>query len=1285
MEAAGVTSKASAVLATGAPGYFKLTATNKVRQKLALQRSHGPCGDKGDPTALTLLRTSLSAPGADEGSGSATTARPRRPDVGASVEQQDLDLKVLTRMEQKLHFLRNPRYDAHNPNHQRRLTARPPSPRRIGRETYAETDPAAIARREALDRDGDGAEETQLRDVPLVIVEPREVAFSNHVVGGAYEQALSIKNASAISRRLRLLRPRTKFFTVASVKWPGARDSGNLAPGMSLRVLIRFEPDSLADYEDELRVVSEIGEVSVRLRATRDPPVLTLPDQLDDYPSPVAAQRYSDTMRLLPYYTVKPTSFDLGRDETTQIRVTFAPDGAPGEHRANFLLIGDDCRVVTHVLVGRAEAVEVTASDLDGVDLLADASYAPPNALGFESLPLGASATHEVSLLNRGELPLAFDWRAYKFAMRGAGRARLGAAPRCVALPCALGLGNVYELDEELCMMRLDATRVGSTDLALPCFVVDRRGGDPYESCRVVLNCETSGGRLRFAEPEVDLGLIAVGAKKEHVITFTNATSGDLEFSFAEVADAGLGGRHSGSQKSLGGRSSSKASDGRKSKSDASNGDGENPCENNEFKIDSPYCQLMFDPPVGTVGPRGEASVRVVCSAGKLPQRLRAHARVDVRSGRAAAEPQFMSLRGEVQAPKVYLTETDVDLGVVYVGVPVTRSLRLVNLSNLSRFKWERPGGASSTFDLGFSPPSDVLDAKQVCDVTMTFCALSAGVVDEVLGCRIFGMSLPLGFTLKAISKAAVLAYELLPDGAEPPPALADAALPQLPEGVSVPSQPPPPKLDFGAGVPLFERKTVRLAIRNLSAIAAKFSIAPKKYPVARPAPGGGVGASGGAARPPQAHPGRLAGEDEHVHERRRPGAQREAPRGRGGLGGARRGQRRRVLRVAAAGVLVPWGVLVVTVTAYNNMAGLFTDALECDVESVPASRLPIRLSVRGCPLTLRPECAGLDLITSPERPILNFGQMCVGSPQALAKHVRVRNSGPVDALLTWRVVPGRRRARGPRRRRRRELKVPAHGDGAFVVRLRPDTVAPGSRHLEDAGPSGTVRAMMVADALWVSRPKTPGASADLDNEADGPKVENRLAGLSLTTLSTVGRASGILKKANDPRVLQALKVVLDTKLLKYDYDGELIVRFSTGQEQRVALQGTVVRPALVASPPAHDFKVVRTDGSSCLSLFLSNPTEVDINGAALTWKPGGGDHDEAVTSLDAALRAEARANPRVPLPVTVTFKPKRDVKYCSRFRFDVHKGEPVDIVLQGVGSYEENVLPLTVRVAGNA
>ena len=230
----------------------------------------------------------------------------------------------------------------------------------------------------------------------------------------------------------------------------------------------------------------------------------------------------------------------------------------------------------------------------------------------------------------------------------------------------------------------------------------------------------------------------------------------------------------------------------------------------------------------------------------------------------------------------------------------------------------------------------------------------------------------------------------------------------------------------------------------------------------------------------------------------------------------------------------------------------------------------------------------------------------------------------------------------------------------------------------------------------------------------------------------------------------------LEPAKLKYEYDGELIVRFSTGQEQRVGLQGVVVRPALVVSPPAHDFRTVRTDGTACLTMFLSNPTEVDIDWqlrhvpradrvsdgidgdnappdsvddpsvfdfseitahmvgpslplksaaacipkdfnrvadslfaqtvTALTWRPGSDPaKTAAVTSLDAALKNEAKANARMPYPITVTFTPTKNVKYCSRFRFDVHKGEGFDIVLQGVGSYEEDVLHRSIRVAGVA
>ena len=46
--------------------------------------------------------------------------------------------------------------------------------------------------------------------------------------------------------------------------------------------------------------------------------------------------------------------------------------------------------------------------------------------------------------------------------------------------------------------------------------------------------------------------------------------------------------------------------------------------------------------------------------------------------------------------------------------------------------------------------------------------------------------------------------------------------------------------------------------------------------------------------------------------------------------------------------------------------------------------------------------------------------------------------------------------------------------------------------------------------------------------------------------------------------------------------------------------------------------------------------------------------------------------NNRIPLAVNVVFKPEQDAFYRSRFRFVVTKGESFDVVLTGLGSYEE-------------
>ena len=58
---------------------------------------------------------------------------------------------------------------------------------------------------------------------------------------------------------------------------------------------------------------------------------------------------------------------------------------------------------------------------------------------------------------------------------------------------------------------------------------------------------------------------------------------------------------------------------------------------------------------------------------------------------------------------------------------------------------------------------------------------------------------------------------------------------------------------------------------------------------------------------------------------------------------------------------------------------------------------------------------------------------------------------------------------------------------------------------------------------------------------------------------------------------------------------------------------------------------------------------------------------------LAASLQRRNDENFRAPRPVVVTFRPKGDRAYQSRFRFTVSNGEPFDVILSGKGTYAEN------------
>lgn len=53
---------------------------------------------------------------------------------------------------------------------------------------------------------------------------------------------------------------------------------------MAAEVTVNFTPDSLADYDDELVVDTQLGQLRVPLRGRRPPPQLTLPPVIDAGP-----------------------------------------------------------------------------------------------------------------------------------------------------------------------------------------------------------------------------------------------------------------------------------------------------------------------------------------------------------------------------------------------------------------------------------------------------------------------------------------------------------------------------------------------------------------------------------------------------------------------------------------------------------------------------------------------------------------------------------------------------------------------------------------------------------------------------------------------------------------------------------------------------------------------------------------------------------------------------------------------------------------------------------------
>ena len=114
---------------------------------------------------------------------------------------------------------------------------------------------------------------TQNSDITLEI-NPKFILFSNYTIGKVYESTFEVRNISMISHQLRALPPKSQFFSISLGQYPQSQSV--IAPGLGAIYNVRFAPDSLCTFEDEILVECSNGNrITVPLIAKRESPSLS--------------------------------------------------------------------------------------------------------------------------------------------------------------------------------------------------------------------------------------------------------------------------------------------------------------------------------------------------------------------------------------------------------------------------------------------------------------------------------------------------------------------------------------------------------------------------------------------------------------------------------------------------------------------------------------------------------------------------------------------------------------------------------------------------------------------------------------------------------------------------------------------------------------------------------------------------------------------------------------------------------------------------------------------------
>ena len=286
---------------------------------------------------------------------------------------------------------------------------------------------------------------------------------------------------------------------------------------------------------------------------------------------------------------------------------------------------------------------------------------------------------------------------------------------------------------------------------------------------------------------------------------------------------------------------------------------------------------------------------------------------------------------------------------------------------------------------------------------------------------------------IKAVAKGVQVDFSPLLDGMIVPKPLASVHDAQFPGPDTVLEPMPILPIVLGEDVPLYDRTSVKIIMRNLSAVPAPFDFTLKKYTAIneKASRKGAVGQvqikdvkklhysakidskqfllvpqeDGENKFSSTAGKKYIGSRTQRIEDKRYLFL---------GLGGAH-------LVEPKFGTLPPWGVQVLTVNSFNDTPGCYDDDLICTISdnNLPKKvAIPIKLTIRGCPILIEKDVLGMTVFKASnpkleDSKLLHLGYACVGSAP-LFREFYVRNNGSSASRIDWTVNNANVKINGP-------------------------------------------------------------------------------------------------------------------------------------------------------------------------------------------------------------------------------------------------------------------------------